>query len=66
MKNIIDMFLVVLCGTIILWPWMIGAVDLLGWFFVDHSVTGIIWSDSKIVFSLLYPWIVGCVLLGLY
>jgi hypothetical protein len=51
--------------TILFWPWMIGAVDLLGIFFVDHQVTSINWSSGKVFFSIIYPWFIGMAIISI-
>ena len=48
-------FGIALLITVTFWPWMIGGIDLLGLFFVDHTITGIVWNFNKIYFSMIYP-----------
>lgn len=51
---------------VIFWPWGFGAIDLLGVFFVDHQVTSINWTEGKTGFAVVYPWLIGLLLGGVF
>ena len=52
-RRLIELFLFILGGSFVLWPWVIGFIDIFYWFFTDaHLIT---WSQAKVFLCILWP-----------
>lgn len=60
MKTIIGNAISFALLALLFGPTVIGAVDLAWYFYTDHALTAINWTEGRVMYALFFPLMAAC------